>query len=173
MAVQVDKNEVIFEIGRMAHNADGAAVVRVGNLAVLGTAVHKRIEAFYKGRMPLTVDYRERAVAAGKMAGSLSRRETNFTDVELRTAGLCHRALASALDTRATHDTQVGRSAHCEANRGPKAPEVVLVIVAESIVEVPRILTLTKYDLPWHTIILIHYISFCAPGSPHSPLCRW
>jgi len=39
---------------------------QMGNLVVLGTAVQKKIEAFYSGRTPLKVDYRERAVATGK-----------------------------------------------------------------------------------------------------------
>jgi hypothetical protein len=39
---------------------------QMGNLVVLGTAVQKKIEAFYSGLTPLKVDYRERAVATGK-----------------------------------------------------------------------------------------------------------
>ncbi len=69
--------------------------------------VQRRIEAFYGGRKPLTVDFRERAIALGKVAGTMTKRETAFSDNELKTANLTHKALACALSPTTAVDTQV------------------------------------------------------------------
>ena len=102
-----DPDTIVMEVGKLARLADGSATVQMGNLVVLGTAVQKKMEAFYSGRTPLTVDYRERALAVGKIAHTPTRREAMFTDTELRTSGVVHRALAPALKKSLVHDTQV------------------------------------------------------------------
>ncbi len=86
--------DVVLESGRFAWLADGSATVRVGDgLLVLATAVHNKMEAFYHGRRPLTVDYRERAIAVGRIPTTHNRREGAFSDAELRIATLVQRAL--------------------------------------------------------------------------------
>jgi hypothetical protein len=83
-----------METGRFASLADGSATVRMDEgLVVLATAVHNKMEAFYHGRRPLTVDYRERAIAVGRIPNTQTRREGGFSDAELRIAALVHRAL--------------------------------------------------------------------------------
>ena len=79
-----DPDAIVMECGKLARLADGAATVQMGNLVVLGTAVQKKMEAFYSGRTPLKVDYRERALAVGRIAQTPTRREAMFTDTELR-----------------------------------------------------------------------------------------
>lgn len=84
-----DPDTIVMECGKLARLANGAATVQMGNLVVLGTAVQKKLEAFYSGRTPLKVDYRERALAVGRIAHTPTRREAMFTDTELRYA-VCH-----------------------------------------------------------------------------------
>ena len=92
--VKSGSKDIILEAGRYASLADGSATVRVGEgLVVLATAVHNKTEAFYHGRRPLTVDYRERAIAVGRIPNTQTRREGGFSDAELRISALVHRAL--------------------------------------------------------------------------------
>ena len=64
-----------IEVGKVAKQADGAAIVRYGNTVVLVTACSSREASEKKDFVPLTVDYEERLYAAGKIPGSFIRRE--------------------------------------------------------------------------------------------------
>jgi len=57
------------EIGKLAKQADGAAWIKAGNNIVLATAVSTKDAGEFPGFFPLTVEYRERTSAAGKIPG--------------------------------------------------------------------------------------------------------
>jgi len=82
-----------IEVGRMAKQADGAALVRYGETVVLVTAVaakELRAEADF---FPLTVDYQERTFAAGKIPGGFFKREGRPSEKEILTCRLIDRSI--------------------------------------------------------------------------------
>ena len=85
--VQIGKQKLIFETGKLAKQANGAVIVRYGDTMVLVTAVAGDLRPdvdFF----PLSVEYREKAFAAGKIPGGFFKREGKPTDKEVLTARL-------------------------------------------------------------------------------------
>ncbi len=82
-----------FEAGRLAQQADGAVVGRIGDTVVLATAVAARSVREGTDFFPLTVDIEERAYAAGKIPGSFFRREGKASDQAILTCRLIDRPL--------------------------------------------------------------------------------
>ncbi|WP_206214280.1 polyribonucleotide nucleotidyltransferase [Desulfovibrio sp. ZJ369] len=74
ITAQVGGREIIFEVGRLANQADGAVWVQCGGTVVLVTVCSQPLE-FDKGFFPLTVEYSEKMYAAGRIPGSFFRRE--------------------------------------------------------------------------------------------------
>ncbi|MGH8987997.1 MAG: polyribonucleotide nucleotidyltransferase, partial [Acidimicrobiales bacterium] len=82
-----------FEAGKLAQQADGAVVGRIGDTVVLATAVAARSAREGTDFFPLTVDIEERAYAAGKIPGSFFRREGKASDQAILTCRLIDRPL--------------------------------------------------------------------------------
>ena len=82
-----------FETGRLAPQADGAVVARMGDTMLLVTAVMSRSPREGADFFPLTVDVEERMYAAGKIPGSFFRREGKASDQAILTARLIDRPL--------------------------------------------------------------------------------
>jgi polyribonucleotide nucleotidyltransferase len=82
-----------FETGKLAGQADGAVVARLGDTMVLVTATAARSVREGVDFFPLTVDVEERMYAAGKIPGSFFRREGRATDQAILTARLIDRPL--------------------------------------------------------------------------------
>lgn len=80
------------ELGRIARQADGAVWFKQGGTVVLATVVSSPSQEF-PGFLPLTVEYREKFSAAGKIPGGYFKREGKITDHEVLTARLIDRAL--------------------------------------------------------------------------------
>ncbi|MGB9112645.1 MAG: polyribonucleotide nucleotidyltransferase, partial [Acidimicrobiales bacterium] len=85
--------QLSFETGKLAPQADGAVVARIGDTLVLVTAVAARKVREGQDFFPLTVDVEERMYAAGKIPGSFFRREGRATDQAILTARLIDRPL--------------------------------------------------------------------------------
>src|SRR5882757_1727065 len=75
VSVQIGEQEITFESGRMAKQADGAVVVRSGETMVLATAVGRTEAREGVDFFPLTVDIEEKMYAAGKIPGGFFKRE--------------------------------------------------------------------------------------------------
>ncbi len=82
-----------FETGRLAKQADGAVVVRQGDTMVLCTAVVSKDVKEGQSFFPLTVDYREKFSAGGKIPGGFIKREGRPTDKEVLSSRLVDRAI--------------------------------------------------------------------------------
>ncbi len=82
-----------FETGKLAGQADGAVVARIGDTVVLATATAARKVREGTDFFPLTVDIEERMYAAGKIPGSFFRREGRATDQAILTCRLIDRPL--------------------------------------------------------------------------------
>jgi len=89
---EVGGRKIVFETGRIAKQADGAVMAYYGECVVLGTAVRAEprpgIDFF-----PLTVDYREKAYAAGKFPGGFFKREGRPTSKEILTMRMIDRPI--------------------------------------------------------------------------------
>ena len=75
VSVQVGNQEITFETGKLAKQADGAVVVRSGETMVLATAVGRTEAREGADFFPLTIDVEERMYAAGKIPGGFFKRE--------------------------------------------------------------------------------------------------
>jgi polyribonucleotide nucleotidyltransferase len=88
-----DGREISIETGRMARQADGAAVVRMGNCMLLATVVANDEPKPGQSFFPLTVDYQEKFASAGRIPGSFFKREGRLSDYEVLISRLIDRAL--------------------------------------------------------------------------------
>jgi polyribonucleotide nucleotidyltransferase len=86
-------NPVTIETGRLARQADGAAVVKMGDTVVLVTAVGRREGVPGRDFFPLTVNYVEKTYAAGKIPGGFFKREGRPSEKETLTSRLIDRPL--------------------------------------------------------------------------------
>ena len=80
-----------LETGRFAKQADGSVVVRYGDTVILATAVAKKEARENIDFFPLTIDYQEKAYAAGKIPGGFFKREGRPTEKEVLTSRLIDR----------------------------------------------------------------------------------
>src|SRR4029078_8049604 len=86
VAVTVGEQEMTFETGKLAKQADGAVVVRSGETMVLATAQGKMEGREGADFFPLTIDVEERMYAAGKIPGGFFKREGRPTERAILTA---------------------------------------------------------------------------------------
>ncbi len=84
---------VTLETGKLARQADGAAVVKLGNCVILATVVANREPKPGQSFFPLTVDYQEKFASAGRIPGSFFKREGRLSDSEVLISRLIDRAL--------------------------------------------------------------------------------
>ena len=84
---------LIIESGRVAKQADGAVTVQYGDTMVFASAVASKEPVEGQDFFPLTVDYREKAYAAGKIPGGYFKREGRPSEKEILTARLIDRPL--------------------------------------------------------------------------------
>ncbi|MGH7767316.1 MAG: polyribonucleotide nucleotidyltransferase [Candidatus Binatia bacterium] len=82
-----------IEVGRMAKQADGAALVQYGETVVLVTAVAAKEARAEVDFFPLTVDYQEKTFAAGKIPGGFFKREGRPSEKEILTCRLIDRSI--------------------------------------------------------------------------------
>jgi polyribonucleotide nucleotidyltransferase len=88
-----DGRTITIETGKLAKQADGSVVVRMGETMVLATVVSAQEANEDVDFMPLSVDYREKFSAAGRFPGGFLKREGRPSDEEILTARLVDRAL--------------------------------------------------------------------------------
>lgn len=81
------------EIGKIARQANGAAWVKLGGNVILSTAVAGKSPSEFPGFFPLTVEYRERPSAAGRIPGGYLKREGRLSDAEVLVSRLIDRPI--------------------------------------------------------------------------------
>src|SRR5215831_1249804 len=91
----INKHTLSIETGKVAKQADGAVVVRCGGTMVLSTVVAARssMEGRDRDFLPLTVEYREKAYAGGRIPGGFFKREGRPDEKETLTCRLIDRPL--------------------------------------------------------------------------------
>lgn len=102
-----DGRIVTLETGKLAKQADGAVVVKLGNTMILATVVSNKEAKEGVDFLPLTVDYQEKYAAAGRFPGGFFKREAKLSDYEVLISRIVDRALRPQFPEDYHADTQL------------------------------------------------------------------
>ena len=102
-----DDRPITISTGRLARQADGAALVQCGNCFLLATVCASKEPKPGQSFFPLTVDYQEKFGSAGRIPGSFFKREARLNDYEILTSRLIDRALRPLFPEDYLCDVQV------------------------------------------------------------------
>ncbi|MEO6594887.1 MAG: polyribonucleotide nucleotidyltransferase, partial [Planctomycetota bacterium] len=105
--VRIAGTELIFETGRIARQAHGAVLARCGDNVVLATVTAAATPKPGQDFFPLTVEYREKFSAAGRIPGGFGRREGRITDHEVLCSRLIDRTIRSLFPDEFRNEVQV------------------------------------------------------------------
>lgn len=102
-----DGREVTIETGKLATQADGSVVVKMGNTMLFCSVVSAKEARPGQPFFPLSVDYQEKFAAAGRIPGNFFRRETRLNDAEVLICRLVDRAIRPLFPDNYMNETQV------------------------------------------------------------------
>jgi len=135
----VGDKQIIIETGKLAKQADGAVTVQMGEtiviVAAVGAAKAKEGQDFF----PLTVDYREKAAAAGKFPGGYFKREGRPTEKEILTSRLTDRPIRPLFPKGWYNEVQV--QCIVLSADGENDPDMLALVGASA--------SLMVSDIPW------------------------
>ena len=138
-----DGRSISIETGRLAKQADGSVVVRMGDTMLLATVVSARTANPNVDFLPLTVDYREKFAAAGRFPGGFFKREARPSDNEVLTMRLVDRVLRPLFpnDYHAETQVMIQLMSHDEE------------VMADALAGLAASAALALSDLPFSTLI--------------------
>ncbi|MBL8023231.1 MAG: polyribonucleotide nucleotidyltransferase [Elusimicrobia bacterium] len=93
LEIEIGDKKISFEVGEVARQAAGGCFVRMGDTVVLVAAAHGTKPREDRDFFPLTVDYRERTYAAGRIPGGFFKREGKARDGEILTSRIIDRSV--------------------------------------------------------------------------------
>jgi polyribonucleotide nucleotidyltransferase len=131
--------QIIIETGKLAKQADGAVTVQLGETIVIVAAVAATKAKPGQDFFPLTVDYREKAAAAGKFPGGYFKREGRPTEKEILTCRLTDRPIRPLFPKGWYNEVQV-QTVLLSAD-GENDPDILSIIGASA--------ALMVSDIPW------------------------
>jgi polyribonucleotide nucleotidyltransferase len=102
-----DGRMISLETGKLAKQADGAVVVRMGDTMILATVVSNKDAKEGVDFLPLTVDYQEKYAATGRFPGGFFKREAKLSDYEVLISRIVDRALRPQFPDDYHSDTQL------------------------------------------------------------------
>ncbi|MFA7473996.1 MAG: polyribonucleotide nucleotidyltransferase, partial [Spirosomataceae bacterium] len=102
-----DGRTITLETGKLAKQADGSVVVRMGNTMLLATVVASKEIKPGVDFLPLSVDYQEKFASAGRIPGSFQRREGRLSDHEILVSRLVDRAIRPLFPEDYHAETQI------------------------------------------------------------------
>jgi polyribonucleotide nucleotidyltransferase len=102
-----DGREITLETGKLATQADGSCVLRMGNTMLLATIVSAKKAKPDQPFFPLSVDYQEKFAAVGRIPGNFFRREGRISDYEVLVSRLVDRALRPLFPDGYMNETQL------------------------------------------------------------------
>jgi len=136
---QVGDKQIVIETGKIAKQADGAVTVQLGETIVIVAAVAATKAKEGQDFFPLTVDYREKAAAAGKFPGGYFKREGRPTEKEILTCRLTDRPIRPLFPKGWYNEVQV-QSILLSAD-GQNDPDMLALVGASA--------ALMISDIPW------------------------
>ena len=107
ITVNLDGKEIIIETGKMGRLADGACTITCGETTVMVTAVSQTKMREGQSWFPLSVEYKEKAAAAGRFPGGYFKREGRPTEKEILTCRMTDRPLRPLFPKGYLYDTQI------------------------------------------------------------------
>lgn len=125
-----DKLGLEVEVGKVALQADGAVWIKHGNNVVLSTVVASREERDFMGFFPLTVEYREKTSAAGRIPGGYIKREGRLSDAEVLASRLVDRPIRPLFPKYYFNEVQIISSVY---SYDGKYPQDILALIASSL----------------------------------------
>src|SRR5258706_15141239 len=102
-----DGREITVETGKLARQADGSVVLRMGNTMILATVVANQEGKEGADFLPLSVDYQEKFAATGKIPGGFLKRESRLSDYEILISRLVDRAVRPLFPDDYHAETQI------------------------------------------------------------------
>lgn len=126
--------------GKYARLADGCAVATLGDTSVMVTTVSKSQASSNSSFVPLIVDYKQKAAAAGRIPTNFFRRELGHTEHEILTSRLIDRSLRPLFPKKYNYETQV--MCNMLALDGSNDPDVLSINGASA--------ALAVSDIPWN-----------------------
>lgn len=132
-----DGRMITIETGKLAKQADGSAVVRMGDTMLLATIVTKKDAAENVDFLPLSVDYQEKYAASGRFPGGFFKRESRPSEYEILISRLVDRALRPLFPDDYHAETQVQISLISAGN--DTMPDALACLAASSAIAVSDI----------------------------------
>ncbi|MBC8003229.1 MAG: polyribonucleotide nucleotidyltransferase [Opitutaceae bacterium] len=139
VSAHVGAGHIQIETGKLAKQADGAVTVQLGETIIVVAAVAATKAKAGQEFFPLTVDYREKAAAAGKFPGGYFKREGRPTEKEILTCRLTDRPIRPLFPKGWFNEVQV-QTVLLSAD-GENDPDILSIIGASA--------ALTVSDIPW------------------------
>src|ERR1035437_9568819 len=139
ITAQVGDKQIIIETGKLAKQADGAVTIQLGETIVIVAAVAATKAKEGQDFFPLTVDYREKAAAAGKFPGGYFKREGRPTEKEILTCRLTGRPIRPLFPKGYYNEVQV-QTVLLSAD-GENDPDILSIVGASA--------ALMVSDIPW------------------------
>jgi polyribonucleotide nucleotidyltransferase len=129
--------EISIETGKLAKQADGSVVLRMGDTMLLATAVSNKDAKDDVDFLPLTIDYREKFASTGRFPGGFLKRETRPSDEEILTMRLVDRAMRPLFPGDYHADTQV--MIQLMSSDGEDQPDALACLAASAAIAVSDI----------------------------------
>ncbi|MDX2173317.1 MAG: polyribonucleotide nucleotidyltransferase [Bacteroidota bacterium] len=132
-----DGQIITLETGKLAKQADGAVVVKVGNTMILATIVSNKDAKEGVDFLPLTVDYQEKYASTGRFPGGFFKREAKLSDYEVLISRIVDRALRPQFPDDYHADTQLMLS--LISSDGETMPDALVGLAASAAIAVSDI----------------------------------
>ena len=133
-----DGREVSIETGKLAKQADGSVVVKIGGTMLLATVVSSATAKEGVDFLPLSVDYQEKFASSGKIPGGFLKRESRLSDYEILISRLVDRAIRPLFPSDYHADTQIAISLiSVDENALPDALAALAASAALSVSDIP------------------------------------
>jgi len=131
--------EVVLETGKLATQAHGSCVVKIGDTMLFCSVVSAKEAREGQPFFPLSVDYQEKFAAAGRIPGNFFKRETRLSDYEVLTSRLVDRAIRPLFPDGYMNDTQV--IINLISGEEDRLPDAYTALAAST--------ALSVSDIPW------------------------
>src|SRR3569833_1233354 len=139
VTIPLGDKQITIESGKLAKQADGAVLVQMGETVIIVAAVAATKAKEGQDFFPLTVDYREKAAAAGRFPGGYFKREGRPTEKEILTSRLIDRPIRPLFPKGWYNEVQV-QTLLLSAD-GQNDPDIISIIGASA--------ALSVSDIPW------------------------
>jgi len=132
-----DGTEVVLETGKLAAQAHGSCVIKIGKTMLFASVVSKFEMREGQSFFPLSVDYQEKFASVGRIPGNFFRRETRLSDYEILTSRLVDRAIRPLFPDGYMFDTQV--IINLISSDGETLPDAYVALAASTALSVSDI----------------------------------